>query len=650
MTVLKCTVLLLGAAQVCTEGECVSDADDALNLLQLRAGQLSTEELEGGDELGWALPTPPPVPPIDYDLLPRVVIDIKDTSYARDMSYNDRPDSCHLQGVVAPDDLGDRKPWDQSTFEAQGCDAFCGSGNAVVKNTCQSGVCKDSGTYMSSSSSWGRNPWTGQSMKYRVCPRKAVFCECECQDGKKCSDHKLTSYEHKTYKEVDGKPKLHGWRDTLDNVAYFSLKIGAAVGLPQAPGTCGVPGPYGDAVEMAFGEPSAIVSGGIAKSFVKGNPAGAWSATDTTAVLWGPCDVEHCTQLCNLQSKCDMFYIVPPGVYRGGCWFFHFREIKTEGSDVWAKTDPSEIETQEENWKHKAVPGQKYFIKTGVATPEQDRQEAEEAAQQAAEAKAAEAKARQEAEEAARKEAEAKAAEAKALQEAEEAAQQAAEAKARQEAEEAAQQAAEAKARQEAEEAAQQAAEAKALQEAEEAAQQAAEAKARQEAEEAAQQAAKAKARQEAEEEARKAACAVATWDGLEKVCGDCSALVNVRKNGKNCETYCQRQGLACVDAWDDEIDETCSLNAAHVGCLHDWTSTSDAICECAPEGSAAAKKAEEKKKEQKATKAAAKITKLVGKLEDALDAVDALDGPALRSARAKVTELQDRISAKLQD
>ena len=46
--------------------------------------------------------------------------------------------------------------------------------------------------------------------------------------------------------------------------------------------------------------------------------------------------------------------------------------------------------------------------------------------------------------------------------------------------------------------------------------------------------------------------CSPSTWSGYDgKVCGSCSALVNVG-NGGTCTAFCERQGLACTDAWDD--------------------------------------------------------------------------------------------------
>merc|ERR1711939_753748 len=61
------------------------------------------------------------------------------------------------------------------------------------------------------------------------------------------------------------------------------------------------------------------------------------------------------------------------------------------------------------------------------------------------------------------------------------------------------------------------------------------------------------------------------------------SAVVNVRDNGGTCEEYCSKQGLSCLDSWDDATNEQCSLDATKVGCSYSWTGTSDAICECTP-------------------------------------------------------------------
>jgi hypothetical protein len=47
---------------------------------------------------------------------------------------------------------------------------------------------------------------------------------------------------------------------------------------------------------------------------------------------------------------------------------------------------------------------------------------------------------------------------------------------------------------------------------------------------------------------------------------------------------FCAAQGLGCVDAWDDIVDETCSESAERVGCSHIWDGdslNSDVICMC---------------------------------------------------------------------
>ena len=76
--------------------------------------------------------------------------------------------------------------------------------------------------------------------------------------------------------------------------------------------------------------------------------------------------------------------------------------------------------------------------------------------------------------------------------------------------------------------------------------------------------------------------CNPASWMGYDgQVCGDCSALVKVRDNGGTCKEYCSRQDLSCSDSWDDTTGEQCSMNAPRRGCSYQWTSTSDAICEC---------------------------------------------------------------------
>ena len=74
----------------------------------------------------------------------------------------------------------------------------------------------------------------------------------------------------------------------------------------------------------------------------------------------------------------------------------------------------------------------------------------------------------------------------------------------------------------------------------------------------------------------------VEAWVGYDgKLCGDCAALVNVRNSGSTCEGFCFLQGRACVEGWDDETDEQCSLGATVRPCSHDYGGTSDAICKC---------------------------------------------------------------------
>ena len=76
--------------------------------------------------------------------------------------------------------------------------------------------------------------------------------------------------------------------------------------------------------------------------------------------------------------------------------------------------------------------------------------------------------------------------------------------------------------------------------------------------------------------------CTPSAWVGFDgQSCGGCAALVEVRDNGGSCAVFCARQGLGCLDGWDDTTDESCSVGAARVGCSHQFTSTSDGICEC---------------------------------------------------------------------
>lgn len=82
----------------------------------------------------------------------------------------------------------------------------------------------------------------------------------------------------------------------------------------------------------------------------------------------------------------------------------------------------------------------------------------------------------------------------------------------------------------------------------------------------------------------RAAACSPTSWTGFDgKVCRSCAALVKVRDHGGDCSTFCARQGLGCVQAWDDTDNEQCSVNAPRLSCFHVFGGTSDAICECDP-------------------------------------------------------------------
>ena len=68
-------------------------------------------------------------------------------------------------------------------------------------------------------------------------------------------------------------------------------------------------------------------------------------------------------------------------------------------------------------------------------------------------------------------------------------------------------------------------------------------------------------------------------------MCGKCSALVNIQDYGSSCAVFCAAQGLTCVDAWDDIVDETCSRSAEKLGCSHIWNGFTDVICMCGPPG-----------------------------------------------------------------
>ena len=82
--------------------------------------------------------------------------------------------------------------------------------------------------------------------------------------------------------------------------------------------------------------------------------------------------------------------------------------------------------------------------------------------------------------------------------------------------------------------------------------------------------------------------CSPPDWTGYKgPVCGPCSALVKVRDNGGTCKAFCAKQGLACINAWDDTTSNQCSKDAQKLGCSHTFSSTKDAICECNSESTA---------------------------------------------------------------
>ena len=82
-------------------------------------------------------------------------------------------------------------------------------------------------------------------------------------------------------------------------------------------------------------------------------------------------------------------------------------------------------------------------------------------------------------------------------------------------------------------------------------------------------------------QQAEPALCNPESWIGLNTMCGDCAALVEIRSHGRSCSAYCAIQGLTCINAWDDEENNTCSLDAERLGCDNVFFGTSDAICQC---------------------------------------------------------------------
>ena len=66
--------------------------------------------------------------------------------------------------------------------------------------------------------------------------------------------------------------------------------------------------------------------------------------------------------------------------------------------------------------------------------------------------------------------------------------------------------------------------------------------------------------------------CDPEDWVGYDGVrCDGCAALVNVEDNGGTCEAFCSRQGLACVEGWEDDDDEECSFGSTVRSCSYDF-------------------------------------------------------------------------------
>merc|ERR1711874_847701 len=104
------------------------------------------------------------------------------------------------------------------------------------------------------------------------------------------------------------------------------------------------------------------------------------------------------------------------------------------------------------------------------------------------------------------------------------------------------------------------------------------------------------------------AACDASNWPDLDHglVCGPCKALVdNMKKKYITCNNYCKTIGRICSGAWEERGD-SCEVKSTQT-CSHNFTYTSDAICQCGQKLSAKKKEAvqpaEKKEAEQTAEK-----------------------------------------------
>ena len=93
------------------------------------------------------------------------------------------------------------------------------------------------------------------------------------------------------------------------------------------------------------------------------------------------------------------------------------------------------------------------------------------------------------------------------------------------------------------------------------------------------------------------AVCNSATWSDVQNYCvsdgtngGNLCMVVFKTFQGTayhdSCNNYCQAQGHACVDGWEDSGD-SCTMQGGSLGCayLHKTTGgTHDAVCECSPQ------------------------------------------------------------------
>jgi len=78
--------------------------------------------------------------------------------------------------------------------------------------------------------------------------------------------------------------------------------------------------------------------------------------------------------------------------------------------------------------------------------------------------------------------------------------------------------------------------------------------------------------------------CNSASWDDVREHCGECKARVSISPY-TNCANYCEAQGLVCISAYEDVLDncEVESFHSCDESVIGSHGLTKDVICECQP-------------------------------------------------------------------